>query len=124
VLHLAEMHGLPSVSRDPSSKVDPTISGDCAQEEDSSILDALVQTILSQNTTDVQSHKGFADLQAAYPTWDAVRKAPPAKIEAVVKSCGLAEIKVARIQAILNTLHTEHGGGESPTLRHCRTVHC
>lgn len=38
-----------------------------------SVLDSLVKTILSQNTTDVQSSKGFKALKAAYPTWESVR---------------------------------------------------
>ena len=32
------------------------------------VLDALVGTILSQNTTDVNSHRAFASLKTAFPT--------------------------------------------------------
>jgi len=73
------------------------------------VLDALVGTILSQNTTDVQSHRSFAALKQAFPTWEMVRTSPPAAIEAVIKSCGLAETKTARVQAILQLLHDERG---------------
>lgn len=48
-------------------------------------------------------------LLAAMTKKDAVRLAPAAAVEAPVKSCGLAEIKVARIQSILNTLMEEKG---------------
>ena len=73
------------------------------------VLDALVGTILSQNTTDVQSHRSFAALKQAFPTWEMVRTSPPAAIEAVIKSCGLAETKTARVQVILQLLHDERG---------------
>lgn len=35
-----------------------------------------VQTILSQNTTDTNSHKTFANLKADFKDWDDVRRAP------------------------------------------------
>ena len=74
-----------------------------------SVLDSLVGTILSQNTTDATSAVAFANLKRAFPTWEEVRTSPPAPVEAAVKCGGLAEIKVARIQVILNTLHEERG---------------
>ena len=73
------------------------------------ILDALVGTILSQNTTDVNSHRAFASLKAAFPTWEEVRTADPAAVEESIRSGGLAATKTARIQIILNTLHAERG---------------
>ena len=85
-----------------------TVLEECHSTSES-VLDSLVKTILSQNTTDVQSSKGFRALKAVYPTWEAVRLAPAAAVEAPVKSCGLAEIKVARIHSILNTLKEERG---------------
>lgn len=81
--------------------------GGCGSRE--LVLDALVGTILSQNTTDVQSHRSFLALKQAFPTWETVRSSPPAAIETVIRSCGLAETKTARIQAILERLHEERG---------------
>eukprot|EP00040_Diaphanoeca_grandis_P026476 m.148363 g.148363 ORF g.148363 m.148363 type:complete len:380 (-) comp30588_c0_seq1:118-1257(-) len=95
VARLSQMHGIPSQQRE--------------KDKDTSILDALVGTILSQNTTDVQSSKGFAALKKAMPSWDAIRVAKASKVEAIIKSCGLAEIKTARIQTILNVLKKERG---------------
>jgi len=83
------------------------------------VLDALVGTILSQNTTDVQSHRSFCALKQAFPTWEMVRTSPAAAIEQVIKSCGLAETKTARVQAILNLLHEERG---ECSLEHLREV--
>ena len=73
------------------------------------VLDSLVGTILSQNTTDTNSHRAFAILKHRFPTLDAVRKAKPTKVEDAIRCGGLAEIKVSRIQVILNTLVDERG---------------
>ena len=37
-----------------------------------SVLDGLVGTILSQNTTDSNSRRAFASLKSAFPTWEHV----------------------------------------------------
>ena len=74
-------------------------------------------TILSQNTTDATSAVAFANLKRAFPTWEAVRVADPRPVEAAVKCGGLAEIKVRRIQVILNTLHEERGAACMEYLR-------
>ena len=73
------------------------------------VLDSLVGTILSQNTTDTNSHRAFAILKHRFPTWDAGRTAKPTKVEDAIRCGGLAEIKVSRIQVILNTLVEERG---------------
>lgn len=43
-------------------------------ENKETVLDGLVQTILSQNTTEVNSGKAFVSLKNAFPTWDDVCK--------------------------------------------------
>lgn len=73
------------------------------------VLDALVGTILSQNTTDVNSHRAFASLKQAFPTWAEVLKAPSAQVEEAIRSGGLAAIKTARVKVILQTLLDETG---------------
>lgn len=47
-----------------------------AVEEEESVLDGLVQTLLSQNTTDSNSARAFASLKSAFPTWEHVRFSP------------------------------------------------
>ena len=81
--------------------------GGCGLRE--TVLDALVGTILSQNTTDVNSHRAFAKLKAQFPTWEEVRTADPPAIEEAIRSGGLAAIKTGRVQAILNSVHEERG---------------
>jgi endonuclease-3 len=39
-------------------------------------VDELVDTILSQNTSDIARDKGFDRLRERFPTWEAVRDAP------------------------------------------------
>jgi len=72
-------------------------------------LDSLIRTMLSQNTTDTTSARAFARLKAAFPAWEQVRTADPAAVEAEIKLCGLAATRTARMQAILQTLHAERG---------------
>lgn len=83
-----------------------------------SVLDALVRTILSQNTTDTTSHKAFASLKAKFPTWESVRKGNPQKVAESIKVGGLSEIKTARIQTILNSIHLER---KECSLEHLRS---
>src|SRR5215207_9515526 len=43
-------------------------------------LAELVQTILSQNTSDVNTERAFASLWAHFGSWDAIRTAPVSEI--------------------------------------------
>ena len=83
------------------------------------VLDSLVGTILSQNTTDTNSHRAFSRLKAALPTWDEVRKAAPEVIEEAIRPGGLGAIKTGRIQTILDQLHRETG---ECSLEHLRAL--
>jgi endonuclease-3 len=68
------------------------------------ILNALVGTILSQNTTDKQAHVAFAALKVAFPRWTEVLHAREGAVEEVVKSAGLADIKMGRVRVIIQSL--------------------
>jgi endonuclease III len=69
-------------------------------------LGELIATILSQNTSDVNSDRAFAALRAAYPTWNEVLLAHPDDLATIIRSGGLARLKSQRIQEILRTLKT------------------
>ena len=69
----------------------------------------LVLTFLSQNTSDVNSHRAFAALQARYPTWEAVAAAPTEALADTIRSGGLADIKAPRIQEALQRILEERG---------------
>lgn len=72
-------------------------------------LSQLIATILSQNTTDVNTARAFENLRARFPTWEQVRDAPRREVIRAVRSAGLANTKAPRIQAILRQLTKERG---------------
>jgi len=72
-------------------------------------LDVLVATILSQNTSDVNSERAMAQLVAAFPRWDDVARAPIRKIAAAIQPAGLQQQKARNLRAILRQLRKEHG---------------
>lgn len=73
------------------------------------VLDSLVRTMLSQNTTDITSIRAFRSLKAKFPTWEAVLEAPDAEVEEAIRVGGLAAIKCARIKALLAAIREDRG---------------
>jgi endonuclease III len=68
-------------------------------------LSELIQTVLSQNTADVNSDRAFASLMARFGgDWEAVRVAPAGEVADAIRIGGLAEIKAARIKSILDRI--------------------
>lgn len=96
---LEEMYGVPPVRREEP-------------------LDALISTILSQNTSDVNSGRAFRSLKERFASWDDVRTADVREVADAIRSGGLADIKAARIQRILNRLHRERGYASLDFLAH------
>jgi len=74
-----------------------------------SLVDELVSTILSQNTSDTNRDRAFERLKARFSCWEAVRDAPQNDVIEAVRSAGLANQKGARIQAILRQITEERG---------------
>jgi endonuclease-3 len=72
-------------------------------------IDGLVATILSQNTSDTNSHRAFTDLKKRFPNWNAVRTAPVRSIAAAIKHGGLAKQKAPRIKRVLQHIHDDRG---------------
>lgn len=72
-------------------------------------LDELINTILSQNTNDLNRDRAYRALRAKFPTWEAVRDAPPAQVISAIKSAGLANQKGPRIQQVLRRITAERG---------------
>jgi len=89
------------------------------------ILDTVVGTILSQNTNNANAHKAFEKLTTDFLSWDSVRIADPADVEAAIKCGGLAPTKTKWIQHILKTIHGERGQMSMEYLRNetKETVH-
>jgi endonuclease III len=72
-------------------------------------LDMLVQIILSQATSDINSHRTFAALKKRFPNWEQVLRAREATIADCIRSGGLANQKAAVIKSVLRQIKDEHG---------------
>jgi endonuclease III len=72
-------------------------------------LSELIGTILSQNTSDLNSGRAYAALRAAFPTWEQVRDAPAEAVASAIHGGGLAAIKAPRIQRVLTTIGAQRG---------------
>jgi len=73
-------------------------------------LSELVQTILSQNTADVNSDRAYASLVQRFGgDWQAVRDAAVTDVADAIRSGGLADIKAARIQTVLDSIAEQVG---------------
>jgi endonuclease-3 len=73
------------------------------------VLDQLIATILSQNTSDANSRPAFEQLKDRFPDWDAARRARTNQIAAAIRRAGLANQKAPRIKSILQSLHQDRG---------------
>lgn len=69
----------------------------------------LVHTILSQNTSDINSERAFERLRARFRSWGAVRDARAGAVVEAIRPAGLGAIKAPRIQAILRCITTARG---------------
>ena len=72
-------------------------------------ISVLIGTILSQNTSDVNSGRAFDSLLSAFGSWEAVASAPVEHIAQAIKFSGLSRIKAVRIKQILNKIEEEQG---------------
>ncbi len=72
-------------------------------------LDELIATILSQSTSNVNSHRAFASLKKRFPNWEQARRAQATTIAEAIKSGGLANVKSVVIKAILDEIKTRCG---------------
>jgi endonuclease-3 len=73
-------------------------------------LEELVLTILSQNTSDVNSSRAFAGMRERYPTWEALASARTAELTRVIRPGGLANTKGPRILAVLREIRDREDG--------------
>lgn len=83
--------------------------GEPASREYCDPLDVLVQTILSQNTSDTNSHRAYENLRMRFRTWDAILHARVSEVESAIVVGGLAKTKARRIRDIIREIHAERG---------------
>ena len=67
-------------------------------------VDELILTVLCQSTNDRNRDVAFLRLRDRFPSWEAVRDAPLAEVEAAIRPGGISKVKSARIQAILRAI--------------------
>ncbi|SHJ12169.1 endonuclease-3 [Hymenobacter daecheongensis DSM 21074] len=73
-------------------------------------LSELISSLLSHRTKNADSHRAYQQLRARFPTWDAVRDAPTAEVEAAISPCTWPEQKAPRLQAVLREIGERCGG--------------
>lgn len=91
--------------------VEPEIRNDPISE--------LVGTILSQNTSDLNSERAFRALLDRFPSWEAVLAADDAEIVDAIRVGGLAQVKGPRIKRVLERIATDQG---ALTLEHLKSL--
>jgi len=69
----------------------------------------LIRTILSQNTTDKNSLRAYANLIETFKTWEEIIKAKEEDIAAPIRSGGLANIKAKKIKKSLMEIKRREG---------------
>lgn len=72
------------------------------------VLDVLIATKLSQNTTDKSSYAAFKNLKAKFPTWEITGKANLNSIKNCIKVCGLANTKASDIKSMLMSMRKKN----------------
>jgi endonuclease III len=104
---LADLHGdrvRPEVVKAPRD------SAGCGNS--ASVLDALVRTILSQNTSDANSSRAKRAMDDEYggsDKWEAIAKGGQARLQKAIQSGGLAVVKSRVIIDILTQVHERYG---------------
>ena len=73
------------------------------------ILDELIFTVLTQNTSDLNAEKSFGNLKLVYKSWEEIIISPNPKLEKTIRSGGLAKQKSERIKKILSEIYTRLG---------------
>lgn len=73
------------------------------------VLDELIYTILSQNTTAKNCDEAFRRLSERFVLWEGVRQARVDEIADAIRPGGLANRKAPRIAAILEQIHQRQG---------------
>ena len=104
---LSSLHG---ARKRPKQIVASTTRAGCGDSP--SVLDALVRTILSQNTSDTNSTRAKLSMDKTYgrsDKWDAIVDGGKEKLQESIKCGGLSAVKSKVIISILNQVHEKYG---------------
>jgi endonuclease-3 len=72
-------------------------------------LSELVSALLSHRTKNSNSAKAFANLMDVFGSWEGVRDAPTAAVQAAITPCTWPEQKAPRVQEVLRLVTERHG---------------
>lgn len=104
---LSSLHG---ERKRPDKIVAPANRAGCGDSP--SVLDALVRTILSQNTSDTNSTRAKQSMDKAYgrsDKWDAIVQGGQARLQEAIKCGGLSVVKSKVIISILEQVRERYG---------------
>jgi endonuclease III len=85
-------------------------------------FELLCATILSAQCTDARVNLVTPQLFAAYPTPEALARARPAEVEAIIKSTGFFRNKTRSLIGMAQALVAEHGGVVPRTMEQLRVL--
>ena len=83
------------------------------------ILDSIVGTILSQNTSDINSTRAYRSLRRRFPSWTKVMNAPVREVADAIRVGGLANNKSRWIRDLLRWVKRTRG---RMSLEHLRSM--
>jgi endonuclease-3 len=78
--------------------------GDRTWEKRLEPVDELVQTILSQNTSDINSRRAFRSLKEWFPSWSSAAGAAKQDMADAIRAGGLADVKADYIKNALQAI--------------------
>lgn len=78
-------------------------------KSDSPVMDVLIATKLSQNTTDKTSYIAFKNLKEKFGNWNAVSEGSLKDIKKAIKICGLTNTKAVQIKNMLQQMKKNYG---------------
>ncbi|KAL1746180.1 DNA glycosylase [Schizophyllum fasciatum] len=115
---LTEAHG-PRIRRTPDASSNANSAKTCGSVPN--VIESLIGTILSQNTSGKNSSGAKRSLDAAFGrnNFAAIADAPVSKVADAIRSGGLANKKAATIQRVLRDIKQKHG---SYSLQHLAAV--
>lgn len=87
-------------------------SGKAASTLITPITDAIINTMLSQNTIAANQYNAFAALKKTFPEWDQLAN------ETNKSLAGLAQVRAERMQSMLRTIQKERGEANFEFLQH------
>jgi len=114
---LTSLHGTRSRPA-PSEMVAPTSRAGCGDSP--SVLDALVRTILSQNTSDANSSRAKRSMDDVYGSsdrWDAIVEGGQKTLENTIRCGGLGAVKSRVILQVLEQVKERYGEYSLEVLR-------